>query len=91
MHASLDESVLPPTVRSKRIEALKTESRVFNESVSGSRGVHMLGEKPMARSSFSKEWRRGKGLSEKIEEDFDPFVDVEYDCKLKDCQDCGKV
>ena len=75
-------------ITNKRIGVLKKESRFFNEPVLGNRGVQMLGEKRKSQSSFTKE---GAGLRKKAKEGFDPFVDVEYDCNLKDCQDCGKV
>jgi len=89
-------------ITNKSVEVLKKESRIFRESILGNRGVQMLGgndrEKPPVRNAYkasssnsTNEGRSRAGLRKKIEENFDPFVDVEYDCNLKDCQDCGKV
>ena len=91
-------------VTNKRVGALKKESRIFEESVLGNFGDQVLGksdrskppEKNLKLSSLNhtNERRNGTGLRKrwkKAEEVFDPFVDVEYDCNLKDCQDCGKV
>ena len=86
-------------ITNKRVGALKKENRIFKESVLGNSGVQMLGgngeTKPPGRNaselSSSKEGRSRAELRKKAGENFDPFVDVEYDCNLKDCQDCGKV
>jgi len=82
-------------ITNKRVGALKRESRIFKESVMGNGGVQMLGGndgakppgRPAYKASSSKEGKSRAGLKK----NFDPFVDVEYDCNLKDCQDCGKV
>ena len=89
-------------ITNKRVGALKKESRIFNESVLGNSGVQMLGGNDRVKSTgrnaykpsssnSTKEGRSRAGLRKKAEKNFDPFVDVEYDCNLKDCQDCGKV
>ena len=92
-------------VTNKRVGALKKESRIFEESVLGNYGNQVLGKsdraKPPEKNKLSslnytdersnrarlrlrKRWKKARDV-------FDPFVDVEYDCNLKDCQDCGKV
>ena len=88
-------------ITNPRVGVLKKESRIFSESVLGKRSTQILGKisgtKPPERkpkASSSNEGRTRAGLRKKwkkAEEEFDPFVDVEYDCNLKDCQDCGKV
>ena len=88
-------------VSNRRINALKMESRAFRRGVLGDDMGQTSGTKVKTRPQE----RRYKALNlvntvngadsrRKIEEsddDFDPFVDVEYDCNLKDCQECGKV
>ena len=88
-------------VSNRRINALKMESRAFKRGVLGDD----MGQASGTKVKIRPQERRYKALNlvntengadsrRKIEEsddDFDPFVDVEYDCNLKDCQECGKV
>ena len=88
-------------VTNRRISALKMESRAFRRGVLGDD----MGQASGTKVKIRPRERRYKALNlvntengadsrRKIEEsddDFDPFVDVEYDCNLKDCQECGKV
>ena len=88
-------------VTNRRINALKMESRAFRRGVLGDD----MGQASGTKVKIRPQERRYKALNlvntengadsrRKIEEsddDFDPFVDVEYDCNLKDCQECGKV
>ena len=88
-------------VSNRRINALKMESRAFKRGVLGDE----MGQASGTKVKIRPQERRYKALNlvntengadsrRKIEEsddDFDPFVDVEYDCNLKDCQECGKV
>ena len=92
-------------VTNKRVGALKKESRIFEESVLGNYGNQVLGKSDRAKPpeknklsslNYTNERRNRAGLRlrkrwKKAGDVFDPFVDVEYDCNLKDCQDCGKV
>ena len=92
-------------VTNKRVGALKKESRIFEESVLGNYGNQVLGKSDRAKppeknklssTNYTNERRNRAGLRlrkrwKKAGDVFDPFVDVEYDCNLKDCQDCGKV
>ena len=77
------------------------ESRAFKRGVLGDDMGQTSGTKVKTRPQGRRykalnlvNTENGADSSRKIEEsdnDFDPFVDVEYDCNLKDCQECGKV
>ena len=80
---------------------LKMESRAFRRGVLGDDMGQTSGTKVKTRPQERRykalnlvNTENGADSRRKIEEsddDFDPFVDVEYDCNLKDCQECGKV
>ena len=63
------------------------------------KGEHLIKETGVSGFIIRTSWVYGNygkkaGLRKtgnKAKEDFDPFVDVVYDCNLKDCQDCSKV
>ena len=88
-------------VSNRRINALKMESRAFRRGVLGDDMGQTSGTKVKTRPQERRykalnlvNTENGADSRRKIEEsddDFDPFVDVEYDCNLKDCQECGKV
>ena len=88
-------------VSNRRINALKMESRAFRRGVLGDDMGQSSGTKVETRPQERRykalnlvNTENGADSSRKIEEsddDFDPLVDVEYDCNLKDCQECGKV
>ena len=88
-------------VSNRRISALKMESRAFRGGVLGDDMGQASGTKVKTRPQGRRykalnlvDTENGADSRRKIEEsddDFDPFVDVEYDCNLKDCQECGKV
>ena len=97
------DSMSKGKVTNKRISSLKNENRLFEESVLANSGTQVLKKidrrklperNPKASSSKYGNYGKKAGLRKtgnKAKEDFDPFVDVVYDCNLKDCQDCSKV
>ena len=97
------DSMSKGKVTNKRIATLKNENRLFEESVLANSGTQVLKKSdrrklpernPKASSSKYGNYGKKAGLRKtgnKAKEDFDPFVDVVYDCNLKDCQDCSKV